>query len=84
MRALPLSTLILLVACPTASMAQGCLQMPEGPARFACMSNTYPAFERRLERCKEKAYDMGLRPGAGRGNGPAFKGYVQACMHRRG
>lgn len=75
---------IVLSAFSTASMAQNCMQLPEGPARFACMSSKNPELGRKLERCKQQAYDMGLRPGTGRSNGPVFKGYVQACMRRPG
>jgi hypothetical protein len=68
----------------TASMAQNCRQYPVGPARFSCLSSKNPTLEPKLQRCKQQAYDMGLRPGVGRSNGPMFKGYVHACMHRPG
>ena len=75
---------IALSALSTMSMAQNCMQLPQGPARFACVSKKNPAAEGKLERCKQQALDMGLRPGAGMSNGPALKNYVQACMHRPG
>jgi hypothetical protein len=75
---------IALSAFSTMSMAQNCMQLPQGPARFACVSKKNPAAEGKLERCKQQALDMGLRPGPGMSNGPALKNYVQACMHRPG
>lgn len=65
---------IILSAFSTASMAQNRMQLPEGPARLACMSSKNPELGRKLERCKQQAYDIGLRPGSGRSNGPVFKG----------
>jgi hypothetical protein len=79
-----LAAAIVLSVFSTISMAQNCMQLPQGPARFACVSKKNPAAEGKLERCKQQALDMGLRPGAGQGNGSALKDYVQACMHRPG
>ena len=75
---------IALSAFSTIAMAQNCMQLPQGPERFACVSKKNPAAEGKLERCKQRAQDMGLSPGTGMSRGPAFKDYVQACMHRPG
>jgi len=75
---------IALSTLSTMSMAQNCMQLPQGPARFACVSKKNPAAEGKLEHCKQQALDMGLRPGTGMNNGPALRDYVQACMHRPG
>src|SRR6266849_4316629 len=79
-----IAAVIALSAFSTMSMAQNCRKLPQGPARFACVSKKHPAVIGKRERCKLQALDMGLRPGAGRGNGPELKNYVQACMHRPG
>ena len=71
-------------AISTNSRAEDCRMYPQGPERFACVSKKNPAAEGKLERCKQQALDMGLRPGGGMSNGPALKNYVQACMHRSG
>jgi hypothetical protein len=75
---------IALSSLSTVSVAQNCMRFPQGPERFACVSKKNPAVEGKLERCKEQALGMGLKPGAGLGQGPAFRNYVQACMHRPG
>jgi hypothetical protein len=68
----------------TGASAEDCQMYPQGPERFACVTKKNPATEGKLQRCKQQALDMGLRPGAGMSNGPALKNYVQACMHRPG
>jgi hypothetical protein len=75
---------IALSTLSTMSTAQNCMQLPQGPERFACVSKKNPAAEGKLERCKQQALGSGLRPGAGMGNGPALRDYVQSCMHRPG
>jgi hypothetical protein len=70
-----------LCAAASAARAQNCMHYPPGPARFDCASRNHPALLARQERCKQQAYDMGLRPGVGRSNGPVFKDYMQSCMH---
>ena len=69
-------------AVSTASMAQNCMQYPEGPARFKCANQKHPALQDKLERCKEQARQMGLTPGKGDPND--VRGFVRGCMHRPG
>lgn len=71
-----------LYAAASAAHAENCKQYPPGPFRFDCVSRNHPGLLAKRERCKQQAYDMGLRPGIGMSNGPAFKGYVQSCMRR--
>jgi hypothetical protein len=73
---------IALCAVSTASMAQNCMQYPEGPARFKCANQKHPALQDKLERCKEQARQMGLTPGKGDPND--VRGFVRGCMHRPG
>jgi len=72
---------IAVYAVSTASMAQNCMQYPEGPARFNCASQKRPALQDKLERCKEQASQMGLTRSKG---DPALKEFVSGCMHRPG
>jgi hypothetical protein len=74
---------IFLTAVPNAR-ADDCRQYPPGPVRFECVSRNHPGAEVKLERCREEAQQMGLKPrgGAG-GGGGGMRPYVQACMQRR-
>jgi hypothetical protein len=74
----------MLCAAASAARAENCMQYPPGPARFDCASRNHPGLLAKQERCKQQAYDMGLRPGVGRSNGPVFKEYMQSCMHHPG
>ncbi|MET4071390.1 hypothetical protein ABID58_006202 [Bradyrhizobium sp. S3.2.6] len=69
-----------LVLGSSTAHAQNCKQYPPGPQRRQCAAANNPAFEAKLERCKDEARAMGLT----RSNiDPAIREYVQACMHRR-
>jgi hypothetical protein len=74
---------IALCAVSTASMAQNCMQYPQGTrARLNCASQKHPALLDKLERCKEQARQMGLTPGKGDPND--VRGFLRGCMHRPG
>ena len=63
------------------ALAQDCRQLPQGPARFACVSKNHPGAVAKLERCTEEGKQMGL---SDTHNGPAggLRPYVRACMNR--
>jgi hypothetical protein len=64
--------------------AQNCMQYPPGPARFECVSRNNPRAADKLDRCREEAAQMGLKPrGGAAGGGGGMRPYVQACIQRR-
>ena len=69
---------VLLTACASAR-AQGCRELPPGPARFECASRNHPGLEAKRERCQNEARQMGL----GLDHTKGMREYVEACMHRR-
>jgi hypothetical protein len=77
-----LAAAIAVYAVSTASMAQNCMQYPEGRERFNCAKQKHPALQDKLERCKDQARQMGLTPGKGDPND--VRGFVRGCMHRPG
>ena len=69
-------------AVSTLSHAENCRMYPQGPQRFACISQKNPGVSIRRERCKEESRAMGLLPGAG--GRKALGQYVMSCMqHNR-
>jgi hypothetical protein len=73
-----------LVVMASSAHAEDCRQYPPGPTRFECATRNHPGVADKLERCKEEAAQMGLKPrGGAAGGGGGMRPYVQACMHRR-
>ena len=71
-----------LVAAGSAdALAEDCRQLPQGPARFACVSKNHPGVVAKLERCKEEGKRMGLSD-THNGPGGGLRPYVRACMNR--
>jgi hypothetical protein len=79
-----MTTTIALLAIASSASAEKCQQYPPGPVRFECVSRNHPGVEAKLERCRQEAAQMGLKPrgGAG-GGGGGMRPYVQACLQRR-
>jgi hypothetical protein len=68
----------------SAALAQNCRNLPPGPQRFECASQSHPGLLAKRERCKEEGRQMGLKPAGGLGGaGGGLRGFVMACMQRR-
>ena len=79
-----LAVLIVLLALPSAALAESCGALPRGPERRACKMRNNPGFAARFERCRQLAIERGfVKAQSPKDHTYVRKDFVRDCMHGR-